>query len=109
MLISPPPVSQCAKMNKARVFQPPRKATAELPMGLLPLGPQCRGGWLGGLFTAAASQYGSSLVFFPCVTKPDTVPLRTLKITSYCGISNVHKDTRETAEEGDHLWHISLG
>lgn len=56
MLISPLPVRQGTKMNKARGFQPQRKATAEHPMGLLPVGPQCKGGWLGGVFTAAAPQ-----------------------------------------------------
>lgn len=63
-LISPVPVSQYAKLNKAGEFQPQRKATAEFPMGLLPVGPQCRGGWLGGVFTAA-SQYGFSLFSSP--------------------------------------------
>lgn len=51
-----------AKMHNAREFLPQGKATAELPIGLLPVEPQCRGGWLGGELTAEVSQYSSSLV-----------------------------------------------
>lgn len=60
-------------MNNAREFLPQGKATAKLPIGLLPVEPQCRGGWLGGVFTAEVSQYSSSPGF---VTKPDTMLLK---------------------------------
>lgn len=54
-------LSVCAKVNNAREFLPQGKATAELPIGLLPVEPQSRGGRLG----AEVSQYSSSLVLFP--------------------------------------------
>lgn len=49
-------------MNNAREFLPQGKATAELPIGLLPVEPQSRGGWLGDVLTAEVSQEISSLV-----------------------------------------------
>ncbi|CAN0090782.1 unnamed protein product, partial [Bubo scandiacus] len=56
-----------AKTNKAREFQPQRKAAEELPMGLLPVGPQCRGGWLGGSLPREFVDSPSLEVFKRCV------------------------------------------